>query len=79
MQGINVMSSHHAPCQRSEEEARALLGVFMLQPPPDFAAQVLVRVQALHVVPDLPPARIVSVVKGAGEKGRAMQFSDTLH
>ncbi len=72
MQGANVMSSHHAPGQRLEEEARALLGVFTLQPPPDFAAQVLVRIQALHVVPDLPPARKVSVVKGTGENGLTM-------
>lgn len=39
------MSSNHHQGQGATEKARALLAVFRLQPPSDFAAQVLARVQ----------------------------------
>lgn len=42
------MASHDAPRQPSAEEARALLAVLDIQPPPDFAVQVLARVYALQ-------------------------------
>lgn len=39
------MSSNHHHGQGAAETAQALLAVFTLQPPPDFAAQILARVQ----------------------------------
>jgi hypothetical protein len=59
-----MLSSNDAR-QRSAERARALLAVFDIQPPPDFAVQVLARVYALqaacalhaHPLPSQQPSR----------------------
>src|SRR5213594_3775780 len=49
MKGVNAMSSSDDARPRSAERARALLAVLDIQPPPDFAVQVLARVYSLRV------------------------------